>query len=120
MRVESVALSAGEIVLTVTDPAFRIDPAVLRRMVTEGGATLRGLTLEGCGTLGESDGAWTWRMTGSGQEIPVSFEPMALAQQAREATGGKWHVSTSRIEIPESGEIPLRPLLTGIERVTIE
>lgn len=67
VHVESTSIRKGEVVLHVTDPAFRLDPDVLRRMVREGGATLRRVSIEGSGTLEE--GAWV--VEGTGQRFPT-------------------------------------------------
>ena len=68
VHVESTSIRKGEVVLHVKDPAFRLDPALLRTMVREGGATLRRIRLEGTGTL--EAGAWV--VEASGQRFPVA------------------------------------------------
>lgn len=92
-----------------------MDVGVLAEKVTDGGATLHSVTVEGKGRLEEKDGAWSWAVAGTGQRIPVSFEgdgAEALLRAAREAAGRDVEV-TGEIDVPRKGEGP-RLRLTAV------
>lgn len=85
---------------------------ILAEMVTDGGATLHSVTVEGKGRLEEKDGTWSWIVAGTGQRMPVVLEGDAqvFARAAREAADRDVDV-TGVVDVPRKGEDPRLRLL---------
>ena len=92
-------------ILAVKDPAFVLDAPLLRRMVRDGGATLRAIRMEGIGKLTEGKEGWIWELCGSGQRLSGSLV------EGLPRPDGKDCAVTGETEIPE-GEKPFEPKIS--------
>lgn len=70
----STSINRGEILLDAVDPAFVLDPGLLRQLVYDGGAVLHRIRLSGRGRLMNENGSWSVIFCGSGQKFPVRME----------------------------------------------
>ena len=99
MAIDSVSIRNGTIAMVVTTPAFVLDPARMRTLTKEGGATLKAIVLEGWGAVERTDGGPVWVVEGTGQRLPLAEGELTRLDVPRAVLVG-------RLEIPE-GDAPI-------------
>lgn len=92
--------------MSIVDTMFRLDATQLRKMVYDGGKTLRSVELHWEGEF-TTDGVLRHVTLPNGQEIPVLFQ-----QNGAAVTGKRKFVG--RVDTPE-GESPIALALTIVE-----